>query len=264
MGKIICGDIFDKIKEIPDNSIDLIITSPPYAEKRKNAYGGIPSSDYANWLLSVSHQFMQKIKPSGSFVLNVKEGTKDSKRELYIIEYQLEMANTYHWIDTFIWAKKNPFPTGCKKRLKDGFEYCFQFTKTKNYKFFPNNCLVDSTSKWLEGQKKRKNKGIHSTTNGSNFVMSKRICADKVRPSNVLSFPSSSLNIDHPATFPIALPLFFINLMTEPGDLVLDPFMGSGTTALACVQTGREYIGIDKNEEYCRMTQERIFNLELP
>lgn len=263
MGKIICGDIFDKIKEVPDNSIDLIITSPPYAEKRKNAYGGIPANDYANWLIMVSKQLMLKLKPTGSLVLNVKEGAKNGVRELYLLEYQLEMARNYNWVDTFIWHRTNPFPTGCNKRLKDGFEYCFQFTKTKNHKFFPNNCLVDSTSKWLEGEKKRKNKGIHSTKNGSNFVMSKRVCADKVRPSNVISFPSSSLNIAHCATFPIDLPLFFINLMTEPDDLVLDPFMGSGTTALACIQTNRQYIGIDKSEEYCKIAQERISNLEL-
>jgi DNA modification methylase len=88
--------------------------------------------------------------------------------------------------------------------------------------------------------------------------MSKRITGDLVRPSNVITMPASSLNIGHPAVYPIGLPEFFIRLMTKEGDVVVDPFLGSGTTALAAVRRGRQYLGIERSEEYIRLAESRI------
>ena len=96
-------------------------------------------------------------------------------------------------------------------------------------------------------------------TNGSGMNMSKRIpWKELVRPSNVITMPASSLNIDHPAVFPIGLPEFFIRLMTTEGNVVVDPFLGSGTTALAAVKLGRQFVGIERNEEYVRLAESRI------
>jgi DNA modification methylase len=88
--------------------------------------------------------------------------------------------------------------------------------------------------------------------------MSKRFTGDLVRPSNVITMPASSLNIGHPAVYPIGLPEFFIRLMTKEGDVVVDPFLGSGTTALAAVRRGRQYLGIERSEEYIRLAESRI------
>jgi DNA modification methylase len=99
-------------------------------------------------------------------------------------------------------------------------------------------------------------------TNGSGMNMSKRIpWKELVRPSNVITMPASSLNIDHPAVFPIGLPEFFIRLMTMEGNVVVDPFLGSGTTALAAVKLGRQFLGIERNEEYIRLAESRITTL---
>lgn len=261
VNKIILGDTSEVIKTIQDNSIDLVVTSPPYAQKRKDTYGGINPDIYAEWLFNLSVEFMRVLKPSGSFILNIKEGTKDGKKEIYVLEYLLKMAKMNWWTETFVWFKKNPFPTGNKKRLKDGFEYCYQFTKTNDYKFFPNSVLVPANEKWLKDNLKRKNKGEHLVTNGSGMNMSIRTTNEMVRPSNVLSMACSTLNIKHSAMFPIGLPKFFINLMTEKEDLVLDPFLGSGTSALACIEEGRNWLGIEKESVHVNIANERILKL---
>ena len=237
---------------------DLIITSPPYAEQRKNAYGGIAEENYPEWMLSVIRAGMAVLKPSGSFVLNIKEHVSGGVRSLYVLETTLLLAKEFRFVDEYIWHKTNPFPTGNKKRLKDGFERCLHFAKTADYQFFPGNVLAKSTSTWAGDNERRTNKGAHATRNGSGMNMSRRVTAELVRPSNVITLPASSLNIDHPAVFPIGLPEFFIRLMTREGDVVVDPFFGSGTTGLAAIKLGRKFLGVERNEEYVRLAEKRI------
>ena len=258
---IINGECVEEMKKLPDESVDLMVTSPPYADKRKDSYGGIAPEFYADWLFGVSKEVMRLLKPTGSFIINIKEGCDNGIRELYVLDYQYKMAKEYRWVDTFIWHKTNPFPTGSQRRLKDGWEHCFHFAKTKYYKFFPNQVAHKSTSKWADDCKRRKNKGQHNVTNGSHMNMSKRVVSELVRPSNVIMFPSSCLNIGHPAVFPLDLPNFFIKLMTEPDDLVLDPFVGSGTTVIAAQQLNRKYLGIELNKDYIELAEKRIKEL---
>ena len=252
------------LRVLEDESVDLVITSPPYAERRKKAYGGIPADKYVKWFLPVSAELLRVLKPTGSFVLNIKEGVHGGERQTYVYELVLALHKQgWRLVDEFIWNKTNPFPTGNKKRLKDGFERCFHFAKTRNYKFFPNALLTESTSPWAGDNERRKNKGAHHTTNGSGMNMSRRIVGDLVRPSNVLRMPASSLNIAHPAVFPPDLPDFFIRLMTEPGDTVLDPFMGSGTTALAARKLGRLYEGVELSRDYLIVSVSRLSGRDL-
>jgi DNA modification methylase len=135
------------------------------------------------------------------------------------------------------------------------------FTKAADYQFYPDAVRDKSTSKWAGDSDRRKNKGAHHTTNGSGMNMSKRITGELVRPSNVIKMPASSLNIEHPAVFPIGLPEFFIRLMTKQGDVVVGPFMGSGTTALAAVNLGRHFLGVERNEEYMQLAKSRVATL---
>lgn len=261
LNRIILGDCRVALPRLYDEAgefADLIVTSPPYAEKRKKAYGGIPADEYVKWFLPISAELKRVLKPTGSFVLNIKEHVENSQRQTYVLELALALQKQgWLWIDEYIWNKTNPFPTGSKARLKDGFERCYHFTKSLGYQFFPDAVRAKSTSKWAGSNERRKNKGAFATTNGSDMNMSRRIVGDMVRPSNVITFPNSCINIDHPATFPIDLPDFFIKLMTKPGDVVLDPFMGSGTTALAARQSGRSYLGIELNEEYAELAIKR-------
>lgn len=260
MINLLHGDCLDEMKNIPDNSVNLIVTSPPYAKQRQ--YTGYSESEYGSFLHPILNLCQRKLTDDGSLVLNIKENCKSGQRSLYVYKLVIEMVEQFGWrlVDEFVWNKTNPFPTGSSKRLKDAWERVFHFTKSKDYKFFPNEVLVKSESKWLESEKRRKNIGEHKTTNGSRMNMGKRIASEMVRPSNVITGSSSNSNIGHPAVYPVYLPEFFIKLMTEKGDTVLDPFMGSGTTGVACKRLNRNFIGIELDEEYFRISKERIEN----
>jgi len=256
---IYVGDIRRMLGMLDDDSVDLVVTSPPYAERRKNTYGGIPADKYVEWFLPISAELLRVLKPTGSFVLNIKEGTHGGERQTYVYELALALRKQgWLFVDEMIWHKTNPFPTGNKNRLKDGFERCYHFAQTKDFKFFPDAVRTKSTSKWAGDNQRRKNKGAHRTTNGSGMNMSRRVVGDLVRPSNVVTMPSSSLNIGHPAVFPLGLPEFFVRLMTEVGDFVLDPFMGSGSTALAARGLGRRYVGAELSEDYLWLSGKRL------
>ena len=251
-----CGDCIDKMSELEAESVDLVVTSPPYATQRQ--YDCISVEDYPDWFFSVGMAVNRVLKPTGSFVLNIKEHASGGQRSTYVLKTLLNLISIFRWSDTYIWHKTNPFPTGSKRRLKDGFEYCFWFTKSDEYKFFPDNVLEKSTSKYLEGNRRRKNKGIHNTNNGSGMNMSIRTTSDMVRPSNAITLPTDTTNHEHPATFPVALPEFFIRLMTDVGDTVLDPFCGSASTGVACARNDRNFIGIDISEKYVNLSKERL------
>jgi site-specific DNA-methyltransferase (adenine-specific) len=260
LNKIIRGDCLSVLSELHAESgdfADLLVTSPPYAEQRKESYGGIPEDVYPDWMLSVVQAGMKILKPSGSFVINIKEHAKEGVRSVYVLETVLRLAKEFRFVEEFIWNKTNPFPTGNKKRLKDGFERCLHFTKSENFQFFPDAVRAKSTSRWAGSNERRKNKAGFATTNGSGMGMSRRITGDLVRPSNVITLPSSCINIGHPATFPVELPEFFIRLMTKEGDLVIDPFMGSGTTGIAARRLGRNFLGIELDENYVRLANRR-------
>jgi site-specific DNA-methyltransferase (adenine-specific) len=236
---------------------DLIIFSPPYAQQRKGTYGGIPEEDYPSWMLSVVRACMAILKPTGSLVLNIKEHVSQGVRSLYVLETTLLLAKEFRFVDEFLWVKTNPFPTGSNRRLKDGFERCLHFTKSADYQFYPNSVLEKSTSKSAGNNEPRKN-----MKNGSGMNMSTRIpWKEKVRPSNVITMPASCLAIQHPAVYPIGLPDFFIRLLTGEGDMVVDPFLGSGTTALAALNLGRRFLGIEQCEEYVQLAESRIADL---
>lgn len=257
--QILHGDCLSSFLHIADDSVDLIVTSPPYADKRTNVYGSIKADQYVEWFIPRAKEFYRVLKTTGSFVLNIKEAAVDGVRQTHVVNLHLAlMANGWRWVEEYIWVKTNPFPTGSERRLKDGFERIFHFTKTKDFLFFPNLMKVKSISPWIEANRKRKNKGAFSTTNRSGLVMNSRITDDMVRPSTVLTFPSSCINIDHPAVFPRDLPAFFIKLMTKPGGLVIDPFNGSGTSTLAAQELGRDFIGMDTQPEYCELARKRL------
>lgn len=258
LNTIVCKDCISFMKLLPDDSIDLVVTSPPYAKQRKDIYGGISEEKYPEWFMEIGKEIYRILKPTGSFVLNIKENVKNGSRSTYVLKTILLLSNIFIWTETYIWNKTNPFPTGNKKRLKDGFEYCYCFTKSTNYKFFPNNVLIKSQSKYLDSEKKRKNKSFHNTKNGSGMNMSRRYSKDMVRPSNVITMPIDSTNHEHPATFPIQLPSFFIKLMTEENDVVFDPFAGSGTTLCAAKMLNRYYIGSELIDRYVDISKQRL------
>ncbi len=136
------GDCEQILKAMPSDSIDLIFTSPPYADQRKQTYGGIHPDKYVSWFLPISEQLLRVLKPSGTFVLNIKEKVTNAERSTYVMELILEMRRQQGWLWTeeFIWHKKNCYPGKWPNRFRDSWERLIQFNKNKQ--FFMNQEAV--------------------------------------------------------------------------------------------------------------------------
>ncbi len=257
------------LKIFPDKSVNLVVTSPPYADKRKKSYEGITSSKYVQWFLPITAQLKRILKDNGSFILNIKEHPKNGERETYVLELILAMKEQgWHWIEEYCWYKKNSFPGRWPIRFRDSWERCLHFTKIKKFKMIQDAVKVP-IGDWAAKRFKSMNENdfirhvsknnTHLSKNVSNWLNKK-----KVFPHNVLVFDEEHRlylgnvvesavdvsNKNHSAIFPIELPTWFIKLFTNENDVVLDPFMGSGTTAVACVLNRRKYIGIELKDEY--------------
>jgi DNA modification methylase len=263
LNKILLGDCHDVLKELPENSVDLIFTSPPYADQRKKTYGGVSPDQYVDWFLPRAEQFLRVLKPTGTFILNIKERVVDGERHTYVIELILALRRQgWLWTEEFIWHKKNSYPGKWPNRFRDNWERLIQFNKTKKFQMFQEAVMVpvgdwakERLAKLSETDKTRDESRVGS---GFGKNVSNWLGRDWVYPTNVIHMATECSNRNHSAAFPIELPKWFIKLFTQPGDLVLDPFIGSGTTAMAAIQLGRHYCGIDLNPEYVEMSRSRV------
>ncbi len=261
------GDSREQLKLLADDSIDLIITSPPYADQRKNVYGGIHPDQYVNWFLPISEQLLRVLKPTGTFVLNIKEKVVNGERSVYVMELILEMRKQgWLWTEEFIWHKKNCYPGKWPNRFRDAWERLLQFNKNRKFKMYQKAVMVPMGT-WAntrlrslsETDKIRDNSKVGS---GFGKNVSNWLDRDKVYPTNVLHLATECSNKKHSATFPDGLPEWFIKLFTQENDSVLDPFMGSGTTLIVAHRMRRHAIGIDVIPEYCEMVRKQLAPVE--
>lgn len=264
--KIFLGDCESVLKNLPSESVDLIFTSPPYADQRQKTYGGVKPDEYVDWFLPKADEFFRVLKPSGTFVLNIKERVVNGERHTYVIDLILEMRKRgWLWTEEFMWHKKNSYPGKWPNRFRDNWERLIQFNKSRKFAMYQEAVMVP-VGDWAPGRlanlsdtdkiRDESRVGSGFGKNGSNWIG-----RDMVYPNNVLHMATESSNKRHSAAFPIALPTWFIKLFTQPGDITLDPFVGSGTTAAAAL-LGRRYVGIDIKEEYVRLTEERLSKVQ--
>ncbi|HKZ33742.1 MAG TPA: site-specific DNA-methyltransferase [Candidatus Nanoarchaeia archaeon] len=260
---IIKGDCREELKKLKDDSIDLIFTSPPYADRRKNTYGGIHPDKYVEWFLPISRELLRVLRPTGTFILNIKEKTIDGERHTYVIELILEMRKQgWIWTEEFIWHKKNCYPGKWPNRFRDAWERLLQFNKSKKFNMNQEEVMVPMGD-WKEARLRKlserdKIRDISRVGSGFGKNISKWIGREMAYPTNVLHLATECANRNHSAAFPEALPEWFIKLFTKPGDLVLDPFMGSGTTIRVAQRMQRNAVGIEILPEYCKMVEKQI------
>ncbi len=260
LDKIICGDCEQVLKQLPSDSIDLIFTSPPYADQRKHTYGGVKPDEYVAWFLPKTAEFLRVLKPTGTFVLNIKERVVDGERHTYVIELILAMRKQgWLWTEEFMWHKKNSYPGKWPNRFRDSWERLLQFNKQRAFKMNQEAVMVpvgdwakDRLAKLSETDKIRDESRVAS---GFGKNVSNWLGRELVYPTNVIHMATECSNRNHSAAFPLELPDWFIKLFTDVDDIVLDPFCGSGTTALAAAQLKRHYVGIDISDEYCRLAE---------
>lgn len=260
------GDCLQKLKLLEDNSVDLIVTSPPYADQRKNTYGGISTNKYVDWFLPISAELLRVLKPTGTFILNIKEKVQNGERSTYVLELILEMRKQgWLWTEEFIWHKKNCYPGKWPNRFRDAWERLLQFNKNKKFNMYQESVMVP-TGDWAKSRLKKLSETDQIRDNskvGSGFGknISNWIDREMAYPTNVLHLATECNNKNHSAAFPSSLPEWFIKLFTQEGDVVLDPFMGSGTTNIVAQRMGRDSIGIEIQEQYYDMVKNSILEL---
>ena len=261
--KIYLGDSKEVLKKFEDNSVDLIFTSPPYADSRKHTYGGIHPNDYVNWFLPFSSEMLRVLKPTGTFVLNIKEKVVDGERHTYVIDLIKEMRKQgWLWTEEFIWHKKNSYPGKWSNRFRDSWERLLQFNKVKHFHMYQEEVMVP-VGDWAKSRLRKlsdTDKIRDNSKSGSKFGknVSNWLEREFVYPTNVLHLATECNNKNHSAAFPNELPQWFIKLFTKDGDVVLDPFMGSGTTVIVANKLGRVGIGIEIVRDYFKLAEAQI------
>ncbi len=251
-----CGDAAEVLRDVSNDSVDLIVTSPPYAQRRKSSYGGVHADDYVEWFLGISQELLRVLKPSGSFVLNIKEHAVNGERHPYVLELILALRQQgWYWTEEYMWHKKNSYPGKWQNRFRDSWERLLHFNKNRRFKMNQDDVMVpmgDWTSNRL-GNLSETDRIRDESKVGSGFgkKIENWIGRDMAYPTNVLHMATECGNRSHSAAFPKSLPTWFIRLFTDPGDVVLDPFVGSGTTGIAAIELGRKAIGIEINPEFC-------------
>jgi DNA modification methylase len=248
---------------LPEACVDLIVTSPPYADQRRHTYGGIPPDAYVAWFLPIAQELKRVLKPTGSFILNIKERVVNGERHTYVLELILALRQQgWLWTEEYIWHKKNAYPGKWSNRFRDAWERCLHFTKQRKFAMYQEAVMVP-VGDWAEDRLRNmsqtdQRRDESRVRSGFGKNISNWLGRQLVYPTNVLHMATECSNRSHSATFPVSLPAWFIKLFTQEGDVVLDPFIGSGTTAVAAKQLGRRWIGIEKELEYVQLAQQRI------
>ncbi len=322
MNQILCGDCFELIKTLPNASVQLVITSPPYFQQRD--YGGGIGNEasldsYLHQLVTLFGECLRVIKPTGSIVFNLGDKYADSNLLLVPYRFAIAIHDTYpqaRLVNTVTWVKRNPTPRQFKRRLVNSTEPFFHFVKSNNYfynhvafmaqkqtpksvknghkdvgkryfeliatsdlsaeqKTHAQQALYEVIQEVQQGKIesfRMKIKGIHSEpfggqAGGRQIQLDKngftiiRLYGEPLKRDVIETAVESLKGNSHPAIYPTSIVEEFLHLLTQTGDVVLDPFMGSGSTAVACKKLGRAYIGFELNPDYCQYAEERLNNL---
>jgi site-specific DNA-methyltransferase (cytosine-N4-specific) len=284
LGAAYVGDSLEAMKAIPDNSVDLVVTSPPYALHFKKAYGNVAASEYVAWFLPFAAEIKRILKDDGSFVLNIAGSWNPGHPTRSISQYKLLIALVeeigLHLAQEAYWYNpaKMPVPaewvTVRRIRVKDAVEHVWWFGKTERPKANNRTVLKPYSKDMLrlnaKGLKAAQRPGGYAINEGfSKVEAGGSIPANVIQeavpddlPDDFLVFGNNSANDKytkrckeagvtiHPARFPAALPEFFIKLVSVEGDLILDPFAGSNTTGAVCEKLSRRWLAFDQVAEY--------------
>lgn len=285
-GQAFLCDSLQFMKELESESVNLVLTSPPYALHFKKEYGNVDQSDYVAWFLPFAREIHRILKPDGSFVVDIGGAWNPGRptRSLYHFELLIALCKEveFHLAQEFYWYNPAKLPSPAewvtvrRIRVKDAVECVWWLSKTPHPKADNRRVL----NEYSEDMKRLVKRGYRPKVRPSGHVItSKFVDRGGSIPPNVLIFGNNDSNghyleqckaneiKPHPARFPIQLPTFFLEFLTDAGDVVLDPFAGSNTTGEACEQCSRKWIAAESEEKYLaasRFRFERDFNSHLP
>lgn len=273
---IIEGDAYERLTQFPDDSIDCIVTSPPYYQQRDYStavqIGNEPTAElYIARLKEVFAQALRVLKPTGTLWLNL--GDKYDRGELLGLPWRVAFAlKDMGWLlrSDIIWHKPNAVPSSVRNRPTTDHEYVFLFAKSPDY-FYDIDSIrephvtfgPDSKMKGGRNHFGKADGTPESGKNGGNSNLHKGRWDQAFHPKGrnrrtVWEIPLSKYRGAHFAVFPEKLVELCILAGCPEGGLVLDPFVGSGTTAVTAQRLGRHHVGIDSNPEYCALAQARL------
>jgi site-specific DNA-methyltransferase (cytosine-N4-specific) len=287
-GATYLNDSLKILKSLPENSINVVLTSPPYALHFKKEYGNVEKSDYVEWLLEFAWEIYRVLTPDGSFVLNIGGSYNKGTPTKSIYHYKLLIALVenigFHLAQECFWFNpaKMPVPaewvTVRRIRIKDSVEYIWWLSKT-SYPKADNRKVLKPYS---DDMKRLNERGVRATIRPSGHNITSKfdkidaggsippnVLEDQI-PTEMLKFGNNSANDIytrrckeaglkiHPARFPSVLPEFFIKLLTDEGDVVLDPFAGSNTTGAVSEKLQRRWIAVDNMELYLEASKFRF------
>lgn len=255
LDKIYCGDSENILKQIDDNSIDLIVTSPPY-DNLRNYNIDCERFWNKNKFESIAKELYRVLRDGGIMIWNVDDKTEGGSKSGTSMRQALFFMDEcgFKLNDYMYWRKKNPMPQIKQPRYTKRIEFMFCFVKGNKPKTF-NPIMIPCKSAGLHYKSTAKIIGGESGRRDLDYKVNQEMVDFQdwdiaVSPNRRLFKSKNGDDIKHPAVFPIELPLRHIQSWTNEGDIVLDPFVGSGTTALAAIKLNRHYIGIEMNEDY--------------
>ena len=254
---VLCGDAMetDNWRILLDmaglKQVEGAFTSPPYAWRRKWFYDPIQTVNYVDWFEAAQSNAAKYLADTGSFFINIKPHTEEGERSLYVMDLVMAMKRNWGWcfIEEYCWERQAA-PGTWRNRFKNGWDSIYHFSKTADISFYPDSVANFSS----HGQAKAK----ANANTGKHFNAIKDFSWDSARPSNRLPELGTVHGVGHPAAFPIELPMFFIMAFSLPNSAWIDPFMGAGSTLMACNDLNRTGLGIELKPEYCAIALKRL------
>jgi site-specific DNA-methyltransferase (cytosine-N4-specific) len=268
LGQCHCSDALPFLRDLPADSVSLVLTSPPYALRRQKAYGNVSATAYIDWFLPFAEQIYRVLRPDGSFVFEIAPPwrTGTGTRSLFLYELILELCRTFHLCQEFYWYNPSRLPSPAeyvtirRTRVKDAVNVVWWLGKTASPRA-DNRRVLRAYSRSMH---RLFREGVRKARRPSEHVISDGFDRDNggAIPPNLLQIANTTSRDDyltrcraaglplHPARFPAALPEFFIRFLTEPGDLVVDPFAGSNVTGRAAEQLDRRWLACEINPDY--------------
>lgn len=262
INSILQGDCIELANKLEDSSVGAVVCSPPYAMQRKKTYGGIDEKDYPEWTVSWMEALKPKIKENGSIFIVIRPHIKNGQISDYVLKTRLAIRdNGWKECEELIWLKSDAPPLGSTKRPRRSWESILWFSKSKNPYMDLKVCGNKKSNRvgGFVGSNRFGEGGDSPISNGQKRILKKGTsrCTDVVD----VAIGSMDRGIDHPAMYPQGIPDFLIQTFSEKGDLILDPFAGSGQTGVAAIKLGRKFVGFEIKKEYCKISNFRINNL---
>ena len=242
------GDCLDILKTLPSGSVDAVVTSPPYAMQRAAQYGGVQEAEYPEWTVKWLDALREALVDDGSVLLNIREHVRDGEMSDYVHRTRMAVRKA-GWIecDEIVWIKKNSMPVGDPSRPRRSWERILWLSPSRR-----PYCDPRASGRVSD----------RSTCGGSQPEWCRKLPPDmrgkKCRHADIAECALVPTGNQHPASFPVSLATYCVTGWSRPDATVLDPFMGSGTTGVACMRTGRKFIGIEIDAGYCEIARKRI------